>query len=96
MVVDAVAPGVAPSVRFEQVLDHGRSVVALIEIDGASIDDQWPSWMIGDETVVLEADGGGLRAYTRSGAFRLPGRWSPVARSAYCFRYSRTGTIVLL
>jgi hypothetical protein len=31
--------------------------VALIEIDGASIDDQRPSRMIGDETVVLEADG---------------------------------------
>jgi hypothetical protein len=37
VVVDAVAPCVAPSVRLEQILDHRRRVVALIEIDGASI-----------------------------------------------------------
>src|SRR5258708_2077243 len=60
VVVDAIAPGVAPSVRFEQVLDHSRRVAALIEFDGASIDDQRPSRMIGDETIVLEADGVGL------------------------------------
>jgi hypothetical protein len=39
VVVDAVAPGVAPSVRLEQVLDHRRRVVSLAEIDGAPIDD---------------------------------------------------------
>ena len=61
IVVDAVAPGVFPSVRFEQVLDCGCRVVALIKIDSPSIDDQRPSRMIGDETVVLEADGAGFR-----------------------------------
>ena len=59
VVVDAVAPCAAPSVRFEQILDHSRRVVALIEIDGAPVDDQRPPRMVGDETVVLEADGMG-------------------------------------
>src|SRR3981081_1167949 len=80
VVVDAVAPGVAPSVRLEQVLDHGRRVVALIEFDGASIDDQRPSRMIGDETVVLEADGVG---FSRLGKLRsLPLAGSPEAGGA--------------
>jgi hypothetical protein len=60
VVVDAVAPSVAPSVGFKEVLDHGRGVMPLIEVDGASIDDQRPSRMIGDETVVPETDGVGL------------------------------------
>src|SRR3981081_1434326 len=74
VVVDAVAPGVAPSVRLEQVLDHGRRVVALIEFDGASIDDQGPSRMIGEAAVVLEADAvgfsrlGKIRSHTLAGS----------------------------
>ena len=60
VVVDAVAPGIAPSVCFEQIFDHGRGVVALIEIDRAPIDNQRPSRMVGNETVVLETDGVGL------------------------------------
>ena len=60
IVVDAVAPGIAPPVCFEQIFDHRRRVVALIEIDRAPIDDQRPSRMIGDETVVLEADAWGF------------------------------------
>jgi hypothetical protein len=39
IVVDAVAPDVSPSVRFEQVFNHGPRVVALIEVEGTSIDD---------------------------------------------------------
>lgn len=31
--------------------------MALVEIDHSPIDDQWPSRMIGNEAVVLEADG---------------------------------------
>src|SRR5437868_6018313 len=57
IVVDAVAPGVSPSVRFEEVFDHGRRIVAVIERDSLSIDNHRPARMIGDETVVLEADG---------------------------------------
>jgi hypothetical protein len=57
IVVDAIAPAVSPSVRFEQVLNHGRRVVVLTEAEGASLDNKRPSWMIGDETVILEEDG---------------------------------------
>jgi hypothetical protein len=32
----------------------------LIEIDGASIEDQRPSRMIGNETIILETDGVGF------------------------------------
>src|SRR5258705_197061 len=45
----------------------GRRAAALMELDGASIDDQRPSRMIGDETVVLEADGVG---FSRLGKLR--------------------------
>ena len=34
--------------------------MALVEIDGAAIDDQRPSRVIGNETVVLEAGGKGF------------------------------------
>src|ERR1700733_2791893 len=53
VVVDAVAPCVAPSVRFEQVLDHGRRIVTVIEFDGAPVDDQRPPRMIGDDIILL-------------------------------------------
>src|SRR5437762_3387864 len=56
IVVDAVAPGVSPSVRFKQVFDHGRRVLAVIEGDSISIDNQRPAWMIWDKTVILKAD----------------------------------------
>ena len=60
VVVDAVAPRGAPSACFEQVLDHGSRILTLIECDGAPIDDQGPPRMIGDETIILEADGVGF------------------------------------
>src|SRR4051794_39348486 len=56
VVVDAIAPGICPSVRFEQVFDHGRGVLALRQNDSFSIDDKRPSRMIWNETVILKAD----------------------------------------
>jgi hypothetical protein len=67
VVVDAIPPSVAPPVRFEQVLEHGRRIVPIIEFDGAPVDNQRPSGMVGDETVVLEADGVG---FTCAGAIQ--------------------------
>src|SRR5947208_8454593 len=67
VVVDALTPGVAPSISFELFLDHRRRVMALVEIDGAAIDDQRPSRMIGNETVVFE--GGGM-GFSRLDVFR--------------------------
>src|SRR5258705_2625152 len=60
VIVDAVAPGVSPAVRFEKVFEHGRGVLAVIERDSFSIDDQRPARMIWDETIVLEPDLVGL------------------------------------
>src|SRR5882757_4596938 len=61
VIVDAVAPGVSPTVRFEQVFDHGRGVLAVIELHSFSIDDQRPSRMIWDETtIIIKADLVGL------------------------------------
>src|ERR1700742_3609592 len=73
VVVDAVAPCVAPSVRLEQVLDHGRRIVTLVEFDGTSIDDQRPSRMIGDDIVLLKADGMGLARPNPIRGFLLAG-----------------------
>ena len=73
VVVDAIAPSVAPSVGFEQVLDHGRWIVTLVEIDGAPIDNKRPSRMIGDETVVLEADSVGFARPCEVRSFPLAG-----------------------
>jgi hypothetical protein len=56
VVVDAVTPGVCPSVGFKQVFDYGRGVLTVFESDSVSIDDQRPSRMIWNETVVLEVD----------------------------------------
>ena len=33
VIVDAIAPGIAPSIGFEQILDHGRGIVA-VDPDG--------------------------------------------------------------
>jgi hypothetical protein len=84
VVIDAVAPGVAPSISLEQVLDHGRRVMALARFDGAAIDDQRPSRMMGNETVVLEAGGKG---FSRLDEFR--------SLSAYSFKSSRVGIVLL-
>src|SRR3954452_10139890 len=54
VVVDAVPPGVSPSVRLKQVFNHGRGVQAVIESDGVTIDNERPPWMIRDETVILK------------------------------------------
>jgi hypothetical protein len=34
------------SIGFEQVFEHGRGIMALVEVDRAPVDDQWPSGMI--------------------------------------------------
>src|SRR5258705_859659 len=60
VIVDAVAPGVSAAIRFEQVFEHGRGVLAVIERDSFSIDDQRPARMIWDEAIVLETDLVGL------------------------------------
>jgi hypothetical protein len=57
IVVDPVPPGVAPSVGLEEVFHDCRGIVSLAEIDGASINEEWPSRVIGDQTVILEAYG---------------------------------------
>src|SRR5216683_2301733 len=59
-IVDAITPRVAPSVGFEQILDHGRGVVAVAQFDRASIDDQRPTRMIGNQPIVFEANSVGL------------------------------------
>jgi hypothetical protein len=47
IVVDTVAPGLAPPIRLEKVFKHGRRVVALFEVDDPPEDNQVPSRMIG-------------------------------------------------
>jgi hypothetical protein len=80
IVVDTIAPAASPSVRFEQVLDHRRRVVAFIEAEGSSIDNQRPSRMIGDEAIVLEADSVWFSRLDKIRSLPLAG--SPEARGA--------------
>src|SRR5437868_13182708 len=56
VVVNAVAPAMSPSVRFEQVFDDGRRVLAVIECDSLSIDNHRPARMIWNEAVIAKAD----------------------------------------
>src|SRR5215469_15548546 len=80
VIIDAFAPGVAPSVDFEEILYHRRRIVAFVEIDCASIDDQRPSGMIGDDAIVLEADGMRLSLSSEFGSVSFSG--APEARGA--------------
>ena len=52
--VDAVAPSVAPAVGLEEILHHGRRVVPVARIDGATVDDERPSQVIGYEPSSLK------------------------------------------
>src|SRR5215207_7711517 len=74
VVVDAVTPGITPSVRFEQVFDYGRGVLAVIQSDCSSIDNERPPRMIWDKTVVLEADR--VRLSHSREAHGLPFAWA--------------------
>jgi len=57
IIVNPVPPGVAPSVGLEEVFHDCRGIVSPTEIDGAPINDEWPSRVTGDQTVILEAYG---------------------------------------
>jgi hypothetical protein len=59
IVVDAVEPAIVLPVGIEKVLDERFAVVTLAEIDTAPIDCQRPWRMLGDQTVVLEANRAG-------------------------------------
>src|SRR6185369_14490309 len=54
-VVDAVAPGAAPSVGIEQGVDGDISIEPAIECDGLTINDQRPVWMIRYDPVIAKA-----------------------------------------
>src|SRR5437762_11888472 len=53
VVVDALTPGVPPSISFELFLDHRRRVIWLVEIDGPPIDDQPHSRLVGDRAALF-------------------------------------------
>ena len=57
IVVDAIAPGLAPPIPLEKVFKRGRRVVALFEVDDPPEDNQGPSRMIWNDTVIFEANG---------------------------------------
>src|SRR3977135_1212037 len=73
VVVNAVAPRAAPSVGLEQVLDHGRGVVTRAQVHGTAIDDQRPSRVVRDQTVILETDGVRLSGSRESRSAPLAG-----------------------
>src|SRR5690242_5303525 len=60
IVVNTVAPGIAPAVPFEQVLEYCGRVEVLREAHGAAIDHQRPARMVGNDPVVLEPIGMGF------------------------------------
>src|SRR4051794_35501041 len=56
VIIDAVAPGIAPAVFLEQILIDRRGIEIAGQADGAPINDQRKIRMIGNEPVILEAE----------------------------------------
>jgi hypothetical protein len=54
IVVDAVAPRVAPAIAFKQVLEHGGGIERFRQTDCALVDNERPFGMVGNKPVVLE------------------------------------------
>jgi hypothetical protein len=54
IVVDAVAPRVAPAIVFKQVLEHGGGIESFRQTDCALVDIERPFGMVGNKPVVLE------------------------------------------
>src|SRR5262245_18539453 len=60
VVVDAVAPGAAPAVAGEQLLEDRRRVEGIHEPHGAAIDDERPFRIVGHQSIVRQADASGF------------------------------------
>ena len=80
VVIDAIAPRASPAVAVKQLFEDRRRIQARRSRNGALVDDQWPSRMIGNEPVILEPEGLG-RAFLTKPCGSL-GRLRPVAFSA--------------
>src|SRR4051812_35507749 len=57
VIVNAVAPGVAPSVLHEEFLEHSRWIESTPKSHRTAVDDQRPVRMVRNDAVVLETEG---------------------------------------
>ena len=67
IVVDSVPPGISPAVVFEQIFEHGGGVETSRKAHHAPVDNQGPSWMVRDNTVIPEAKGVSLPLPNQAG-----------------------------
>src|SRR5215510_6588422 len=56
VIIYSVAPGVAPTVAFKQLLKYGGRIEVVVAPHDAAINDERPMGMIGDDSIVLEAE----------------------------------------
>ncbi len=82
--VDTVAPSVAPAVGLEEILHHGRRVVPVAKIDGATVDDERPSQVIGYEPSSLKPDRVRLSGTSEFRSF-LPAWTAQAGRALHVF-----------
>src|SRR3954462_11011157 len=54
IVVNAVTPGIAPAVAFEQFFEHSRRIVLFRKPHCPAINDERPFRMVGNDSIVLE------------------------------------------
>ena len=54
IVVNAVTPGIAPAVAFEQFFDHSRRIELFWKPHCPAINDERPFRMVGNDSIVLE------------------------------------------
>jgi hypothetical protein len=57
VVVNPVPPGLPPTVSLEELFEHGGRIEVLGEANGAAIDNQGPTRMVGNDAVILEVKG---------------------------------------
>src|SRR5215469_3396735 len=82
IIVDAITPAVAPAVVFEQVLHDRSRIKRARQLDRAPIDDDRPSRVIGNRSVIVEAKHATLTSPQQAGG-PLRGKALP-AGSALC------------
>jgi hypothetical protein len=54
IIVNAVTPGIAPAVAFEQFFEHSRRIELFRKPHCTTINDERPFRMIGNDSIVLE------------------------------------------
>ena len=95
IIVNAVTPGIAPPVAFEQFFEYRRRIEIFRKSHCPAINDERPFRVVGNDSVVLETKCTRLPFADEGTEMRGTGRAQPVTFSAIFFASSSIGIGVI-